>query len=168
MSTTSTDALIQQLCKDCESTKRLSCPMRRTATWFALAVPFVALVALLVPLPGDEHAGSRYHWLFLVEQVAMLATAVTAAIAAFAATIPGYRKLALLPLAALALWIGAVAYGAHEEGLSYGLAELARRPDWWCVRSIMALGAVPAFLMAFMLRQGARVVRDSRRPRAVK
>lgn len=155
MSTMHTDALIQKLCRDCEPCDRLACPTSRAAIWFALAIPYVAFIAFVI-LPGVEPGAHMQHWHFIVEQAAALTTTIAAAIAAFAATVPGRdRKLLLLPVAPLAVWIGAVVYGSATEGLDTGLQELMERPDWWCVRGILMLGAGPAVIMAVMLRRGA-------------
>jgi hypothetical protein len=155
MSTVNNDALVDQLCADCEPCRSVACPIRRAVLWFAVAIPAVMLVVLFVLPPGDA-AARMYDWRFLVEQAAALTIAVTAAVAAFAATIPGYdRRLLLLPALSLTVWLGSLAYGSFDEGLAHGLQELWQRPDWLCVRSILLLGAVPALSMAIMLRRGA-------------
>ena len=153
----STDALIHRLCDNCEPCNRLACPSTRAAIWLALAIPYVAVVAFFV-MPGDafELAVPTGDWRYAAEQAGALGTAIAAAFAAFAATVPGRdRRLLWLPVLPLALWIGAVAYGCAGEGLGAGLQEVAERPDWWCVRSMLMVGAGPAVIMAVMLRRGA-------------
>ena len=94
--TLDTNPLIESLALRAEPLPRLLAPWRRTALWLALSLLYVGVVAALhlaaTPLPGP--IGFR----LVVEQAAILATAVTAAIAAFSSVVPGRdRRLALCP-----------------------------------------------------------------------
>jgi hypothetical protein len=92
----------------------------------------------------------------VVEQVAALATGVTAATAAFATVIPGYdRKFFLLPVLPLAIWLGSLGQGCVQAWIELGPAGSSLRPDWFCFPAIVLVGAVPAIAMAVMLRRGA-------------
>jgi hypothetical protein len=150
-----TDILIERLCQNSRPVQPLCCPYARAKRWFAVAAPWVALAVLVVTPRGDLDA-MMLDWRYVVTQLAALATAITAAVAAFSATIPGYdRRLLLLPLLPLAVWIGSLGQGCVTDWLAHGPAGLALRPDWPSVRAILAVAAVPALAMVAMLRRGA-------------
>jgi hypothetical protein len=93
--------------------------------------------------------------LFMLEQAAALLTGVTAAAAAFATIVPGYRRsVILIPLAFCALWIGLVAAGALRDTRAAGVL---LDGDWRCVTTVLAGAALPALLMTRMIRRGAPV-----------
>jgi hypothetical protein len=152
-----TDELIRRLAADGGRVRRLRSPWLRTLLWLALALPYVAAVVsgklLMVDLP-QTLADPR----FVVEQAATLATAVAAAAAAFASVVPGFdRRVLLLPLAPLAVWLGSVGQGCVDDWLRLGAEGLAIRPDWECLPSAAVIGIVPAVAMVAMLRRGAAV-----------
>ena len=71
-------------------------------------------------------------------------------------TVPGRdRRMALLPLVPLAVWIGVLGDGCVREVLSGTPSGLGFRADWICLPIIAAVGAWPALLMLVMLRRGA-------------
>jgi hypothetical protein len=93
---------------------------------------------------------------FVIEQTATFATAIAAAVAAFASIVPGFdRRVLLLPLAPLALWLASVGHGCVQDWLRLGADGLVIRPDWDCLPSATIIGIVPAIAMIVMLRQGA-------------
>jgi hypothetical protein len=93
---------------------------------------------------------------FVIEQAATLATAFTAALAAFCSLIPGFdRRILLLPLASLAVWIASVGQGCVQDWLRLGADGLIIRPDWDCLPSAAVIGIVPAAVLVVMLRKGA-------------
>jgi len=93
---------------------------------------------------------------FLVEQIAALLTAITAAAAALATTIPGFdRRIVLFPVLPLALWLGSLGQGCLQDWIELGPGGLSLRPDWICFPAIVLVGAAPAIVMAVMLRRGA-------------
>ncbi|MGE0521633.1 MAG: NrsF family protein [Variibacter sp.] len=150
-----TDKVIERLVDSAGPVRRLARPWVRAVGWFAVGIPYVALVVLvmspradlLVKL-GDVH--------FSIEQVAALLTAITAAIAAFAATVPGYdRKIALLPVLPLVVWLGSLGQGCIEGWIRSGSITLNFVSDWFCIPAIILVGTVPAITMAIMLRRGA-------------
>jgi hypothetical protein len=103
-------------------------------------------------------AAKLAEWRFVVEQAAVLLTGVAAAVAAFAMTVPGYdRRVLLLPLPPLALWLGSLGVGCIQDFARLGLSGLSLEPDWVCFPGIMLVGAVPAIAMVAMLRRGALV-----------
>jgi hypothetical protein len=150
-----TDQLLQRLADGVEPAPPLAPPWVRTAAWLAVAATYVALVVFavsprsdfLVKL-GDPH--------YFIEQLAALATGITAAFAAFASTIPGHdRRLLILPVLPLAVWLGSLGQGCIQAWIQFGAQGLALQPDWFCFPAIVLVGAVPAIAMAVMLRRGA-------------
>lgn len=144
-----TEDLIERLAGDAAPVRPLPPPWRRAAAWFAVAVPAVAACVVIMS-PRPDLAARLADGRYLVEQGAAVATAVLAAVAAFAAEVPGQRRRpALLALAPLALWLGSLGQGCLAAGgMSFG-------PDWVCIPAIAMTGAVPAAVMAMMLRRGA-------------
>jgi len=150
-----TDHLIQKLADASTSVSRLPPPSRRVATWLMLSIPYLALVVVVMS-PRVDLATKVSDARFVIEQFATLMTGVTAALAAFASTVPGLdRRLLLLPLAPLAVWLGSLGSGCVEAWLQFGSDGLSLRPDWFCFPAIVLVGLIPAIAMAFMLRRGA-------------
>jgi hypothetical protein len=150
-----TDELIRRLAADARPVSRLRPPWTRAALWLALSVPYVAAVVwgkLAVLGTTDVLTDPR----FLIEQAATFATAVMAAAAAFASIVPGYdRRVLLLPLAPLVVWLASVGSGCLDDWLRLGAEGLAIRPDWECLPAASVIGILPAVVMLLMLRRGA-------------
>jgi hypothetical protein len=150
-----TDELIRRLQADVRPVRRLRPPWTRAGLWLALALPYVAVVVWaklsMLDLP-ETVADPR----FLIEQAATFATALTAAVAAFYSIVPGFdRRILLMPLAPLAVWLASVGSGCLDDWLRLGAEALAIRPDWECLPAASVIGIVPAVAMVLMLRRGA-------------
>jgi hypothetical protein len=153
--TTDTEKLIERLAEAAEPVRPLSHPWMRTAAWLLVAIPYVALVVLVVS-PRADLLTKALEWRYLVEQLAALATGITAAIAAFATVIPGYdRKFLFLPALPLAIWLGSLGEGCVQDWIRFGPDGVSLQPDWFCFPAIVLVGAVPAIAIAVMLRRGA-------------
>ncbi len=153
--TLDTDRLIQRLADNATPVRPLPRPWRRTMTWIGLAIPYIALVVYVVS-PRSDLAAKTFDSHFVVEQLAALATGVSAALAAFATVIPGYsRKFILAPLFPLAVWLGSLGHGCVQDWIRIGPDGLSLRSDWFCFPSIVLVGALPAIAMVAMLRRGA-------------
>jgi hypothetical protein len=155
--TLDTNTLIESLALRAEPLPRLLAPWRRTALWLALSLLYVGVVAALhlaaTPLP--EPIGFR----LVVEQAAILATAVTAAIAAFSSVVPERdRRLGLIPLVPLAIWLVTLGQGCLSDWQAAGAAGVALRPDPDCAPAAIALGILPTIAMLMLLRRGAPLV----------
>ncbi|HXF54384.1 MAG TPA: NrsF family protein [Hyphomicrobiaceae bacterium] len=150
-----TDELIKRLSADVRPVSRLAPPWRRAALWLALSLPYVAAVVWgKVAIVDAAHVLADVR--FLIEQTATFATAATGAVAAFASTVPGFdRRLLLLPLAPLAVWLASVGAGCIDDWLRLGPEGLAIRPDWECLPAASVIGIAPAAIMVLMLRRGA-------------
>lgn len=150
-----TNSLIQQLATTSKPTRPLSNPWARMAVWLAISVPYILLVVLVMSPRGDilEKLGDSR---FLIEQVAALATGISAAVAAFASTIPGYNKrYLLLPVFPFAVWLGTLGVGCLLDFSHHGLNGTTFHADWFCIPGIVIVGAIPGLAIALMLKRGA-------------
>ncbi|MDO9561569.1 MAG: NrsF family protein [Bradyrhizobium sp.] len=149
-----TDKLIAGLTEHADAVRRLPSPWVRTASWFAMAVPYVVAIVMIMT-PRDDLAVKFTDFRFLVEQVAALCTAIGAAVAAFQSIVPGYsRRLLLLPLVPLSVWLASVGEGCVEALLRGGALQTFTS-DFLCIPAIALVGALPAVAMTLMLRKGA-------------
>jgi hypothetical protein len=150
-----TDRLIQQLAADATPMRPLVGPWTRTGLWLALAIPYLALVVIVMsPRPdlAEQLADPR----FQVEQVTAFVTAIFAAVAAFALTVPGRnRAICLLPMAPLAIWLASLGYGCLQDWQTLGPEGLRLRIDWDCLPAAALVGIMPAVAIVVMLRRGA-------------
>jgi hypothetical protein len=149
------DHLIQQLAERAQPVTRLPAPWRRTARWLAASLVYVGVVVAACLLAGGGLSVSIDPRL-IVELAAILATAVTAAVAAFSSVIPGrHRRFLLLPLAPLGVWLATVGHGCLLDWQALGTAGLQVRADWDCALPALLLSVLPAGAMLLMLRRGA-------------
>jgi hypothetical protein len=150
-----TDRLIERLAESSGSVRPLARPLLRTAVWLAVAIPYVALIVIIMSPRTDllDRIGDAR---FLVDLLAALATGITAAYAGFASSIPGYdRRLVLLPVFPLSVWLASLGFGclsnlAKTDTLGFSI-------DLGCFPAIVIAGCVPAVAMALMLRRGAPI-----------
>ncbi len=150
-----TDRLIERLAEKADPVRRLAAPWVRTAMWFAIAVPYVGLVVLIMA-PRDDLLAKLSDFRFLLEQVAALSTGIAAAAAAFASIVPGYdRRITLLPLAPLGVWLASLGEGCVQAWMRDGAGGLSFTSDFLCIPAIALVGTLPALKMALMLRKGA-------------
>jgi hypothetical protein len=149
-----TGELIRHLAIGAAPVHRLPPPWLRTAMWLAISLPYVASVVVMKSAAIDflEKFDAR----FALEQTAILATALTAAIAAFASVIPGQnRKIYLLPLVPLTVWLASLGQGCASDWLRFGADSLHVHSDWECAPAAIFIGIIPAIAMVLMLRRGA-------------
>ncbi|SRR6266540_4263610 len=153
--TMDTEKLIGRLAEAVEPVRPLPRPWTETAAWSAIAIPYIALVVFVVS-PRSDLVAKMLDSRFVIEQVAALATGIVAAATAFATTIPGYdRKFLLLPVLPLAVWLGSLGHGCAEQWIQFGPDGLSLQPDLFCLPAIVLVGAIPAIVIAVMLRRGA-------------
>jgi hypothetical protein len=149
-----TDRLIASMTANADPVRRLPSPWIRTAAWFAMAVPYVAVIVMMM-VPRDDLAVKFTDLRYLVEQIAALGTAIGAAVAAFQSIVPGYdRRFLLLPLVPLSVWLASVGEGCIEAWLRGGALQNFTS-DFLCIPAIALVGTLPAVVMALMLRKGA-------------
>src|SRR5262249_14441732 len=130
--TMDTEKLIERLAEVVEPVRPLARPWIRTAVWLLVGVPYVALVVFVVS-PRADLIAKVSEWGYAIEQLAALATGITAATAAFATVIPGYdRKFLFLPVLPLAIWLGSLGDGCGEDWIRFGTDGLSMQQDWSC------------------------------------
>ncbi len=150
-----TEDLIRALVVDARTPCRpLAPPAVRLGLWLVVSVPWVAVVvAVMGPRPDLAVKAGELRW--LLEQGAALMTALTAAMAAFCACVPGRpRREQAVPLAPLLLWIGLLGAGGLSAWSLAGPRGLVLQADWACLPGIIMVGLVPGIAMAAMLRRG--------------
>jgi len=151
-----TNALIQELANSAAPVRRLPPPSARMLLWLALSVPVLVAVIWLM-MPGDINPiAALADRRFLLEEAVLLVTALAAAFAAFASVVPGYdRRILLIPLVPLAVWLASLGEGCWRNWVALGADGLTLRPDWDCLPPAILIGIVPALAMVMMLRRGA-------------
>jgi len=152
-----TNQLVQCLVAEVEPVRRLSPPWRRSLLWLNLSLLYIAVVAgiHLVASGGAGPIGPP----LVLEQAAMLATAVTAAIAAFSSVVPGRdRRCLLAPLIPFSVWLVTLGQGCLHDWQTHGTAGLLPGSDWGCALPAVILSILPAITMVVMLRRGAPLV----------
>lgn len=150
-----TDALIEALAREARPVRRLPSPSRRVARWLAVALPVVMLFGVLMG-PRPDLAEMLSKAAFLVPLLAAFMTAVCAAHAAFASSVPGTPKGWLwLPAVPLAIWIASLGRQCWQAWLAFGPEGVVFRPDLVCLPIIAMVGAVPAIAIVAMIRRGA-------------
>jgi len=152
------DHLIQQLAGRAQPVSRLLAPWRRTTLWLVASLLYVGIVVSAHLLAGGGLPGS-IEPRFVLELAAILATAITAAIAAFSSVVPGCdRRFLLLPLIPLSVWLATLGHSCLQEWRMLGAAGLHVRADWDCAVLALILSALPASAMLLMLRRGAPLI----------
>jgi hypothetical protein len=150
-----TDDVIERLAQEVQAVTPLQHPWLRAATWLSGALVYMAAVTLMMMSTGDATAnGAR--WWFLLPQIAAIAVSGAAAGAAFASVVPGASPRVLMwPVAAVVVWLGSLLVASFQEWTAIGTVGLAPPREWLCVAMIAIGGALPAWVMALMLRHGA-------------
>src|SRR5262249_49790161 len=151
-----TDALIEELASSATPVRRLPAPWAGMLLWLALSVPFLAAVIWLL-MPSDvSPAAALRDGRVLFEAAILLVTSLTGALAAFASVVPGYdRRILLIPLLPLAVWLLSLGEGCWRNWVALGANGLMLRPDWDCLPPAILIGIVPSIAMVLMLRRGA-------------
>lgn len=150
-----TQHLIERLADGAQPVARLPRPWRRTVVWLAIALIDLAMFVLVMS-PRKDLVAVLGNPSFVLEQLAALATGLTAGFAALASVVPGSnRRVLLLPLLPLAVWLASVGGGCAAAWIHSGPAGLLLRPDWECLPATAVIGAIPAIVIAVMLRRGA-------------
>jgi len=152
-----TSRLIHQLADGTRPVRRLPAPWRRVEIWLAISLPYVALVvaahSMGMPVDLAKLLSERQ---FVVEELATLLTAVAAATAAFCSVVPGYdRRVLLLPLPPLAVWLLSLGAGCVNDWVRRGAGGLELHADWSCLPPAAFIGIVPMLVLVVMLRRGA-------------
>ncbi len=150
-----TDDLIGRLAQHAAPVVPLRPPWRRAMVWVPGAVIYLGAITAALTSQADVVANGT-GWRFVFPQIAAVAVSVAAAVAAFSAVVPGAsRRVLWWPAAAIAIWFASLVPGSLQELTRSGPAALVSSREWLCVATIVAGGALPAWWMTVMLRQGA-------------
>jgi hypothetical protein len=150
-----TDELIRTLAADATPVRRLRHPVVRAVIWLVFSAGYVAVVVVAYRLFGTpiSLAGD---WRFVTEQLAMIATALTAATAAFCCIVPARSRLiALLPLVPLSVWLASMGEVCVRTWSALANGGIAPAGWWECLPPSALIGLGPAIVILAMLRQGA-------------
>ena len=150
-----TDRLVDALVDELEPVQPLGAPWLRVACWLAVslrATPLIVWAMGLRPdLPDKLDQG-----MFLAQQVAMLATALSGAWAALSATIPGTgRWRTWLPTVPLLLWLCLLAIQLGLEWPRSGSLTAHFGLDLECIPGIALTGLAPLVTIVALLRSGS-------------
>jgi len=150
-----TDALIESLAREAGPVRPLPAPMRRVWGWLAIALAFaLAMVWAIGPRP--DLAERLVEARFLLEQGAALATAITAALAALALTMPDAARFwRWLPVVPAGAWLATLGLGCLRDWAQMGPAGLRITADPECFVYIALIGSLPLLVLVLMLRRGA-------------
>jgi hypothetical protein len=150
-----TDDFVERLALGVRPVRPLRTPWVRGASWSLAASLYLGLLAVLMT-SRDDLAANAAAPRFIVQQLAAIATSVSAAAAAFVSIVPGYsRRVLLLPAALATVWLTSTLVGSSQEWPDTGLAGLALQREWPCVVTIVFGSTLPACCLMFMLRRGA-------------
>jgi hypothetical protein len=152
-----TPTLIRRLAADSRSRQPLARPWARTLAWVAISMMSLlgSLLGFAVVWPHPP-IGTLLDVRFLIEQAAAMATGIAAATAAFASVVPGSsRRVALLIVIPLAIWLGVLGQSCVQDWSDSGQSASLLRLHWACVPATLLAGAVPAIALILMLRRGA-------------
>jgi hypothetical protein len=150
-----TDDLIQRLGNELAPVRPLSAPWKRATAWLLAATGYLTAAILLAWVRHGELAPTR-EWLFVVQQLAVAATAVTASLGAFASVIPGAgQRLRMAPILPAALMMATLVIGCLNDLRAHGALGFGRETDWPCVISLTLGSALLWTLAMAMLRRGA-------------
>ena len=148
-----TEDLIQRLGDHLGPVRPLAPPWRRAATWLACAAAYVGAVVLIAWARGRTLDGLGSD---VAQQGALLATAVSASVAAFASVVPASdRRVLGIPMLPGLLVIVALVWGCVVDVRMQGTLGMGREADWPCVVSISLGGFLLWALGIAMLRRGA-------------
>lgn len=149
-----TNELILHLGADANPVRRLAAPWLRAALWVTISLPYVVGVAAMNTSAVDSLRAMDAR--FAVEQAAIFATALVAAMATFSSVVPGRSRSAyLLPLAPMAVWLASLGEGCVHDWIRLGADGLQIESDWRCGPAAIFIGIIPTIAMVTMLRRGA-------------
>lgn len=152
-----TSALIDSLVANAMPVRRLRPPVMRAASWLL----FVALMLTLVSVGQGvrpDLALKLHQPVFVTSVVAAVVTGVLAAMASFAASVPGRpRGWLLLPVPALIVWIATIGYGCLTNWVSVGPGGIALGETARCFATLAVVGMPLSLVMLIMLRHVARL-----------
>jgi hypothetical protein len=154
-----TEALIADLVTRATPVRPLPRPELRALAWLAGTLVVVVVVMAVHGIDSDQFQRALSDPRLIGEELATLATAVSAAIVAFRSTVPGAsRRWFFVPFVALAAWVMLTGAGCAADYAVLGTAALGLRLDTACFVPGAIAGALSAIAAIVMLRRGAPLV----------
>jgi hypothetical protein len=147
------DRLIGALAANLQPVRPLLSPSLRALAWLALVAAIAVALAMFANLPAMWHRLTATPDMVLAV-IGSIATAATAALAAFELSLPDRsRAWALLPLPAFALWLGASGLGCLRGYVLPGthVATMGETRD--CLVFIVGLSVPLSAVLILMLRR---------------
>lgn len=155
-----TPDLVELLVSELKPVRRLRSPVFRAISWVLVAGAVVILLGIGQGVRGDLSARLG-ETAFAVGIAATVATAVCAAVAAFALAVPGRSRLwALLPLPPLLTWISAVGHQCLTHWIRYDAGGMAMGETARCFATL-ALTSLPLWLLMLLMLRRSRPVREA-------
>jgi hypothetical protein len=148
-----TEDLIQRLGDHLGPVRPLAPPWKRAAAWLAWSAAYLSTVVLIAWARGRSLDGAGAD---VTQQGALIATAATASLAAFASVVPASdRRVLGIPLVPGMLVMATLLWGCLADVRMLGTLGMGRETDWPCVVSISFGGALLWAVGVAMLRRGA-------------
>ncbi|MCJ2119731.1 NrsF family protein [Methylobacterium sp. J-001] len=146
------ERLVEDLAGGLEPVRPLPSPALRAALWLGVAVLIGLILASRIDTAGFM-LRMRVPDLACAALGAVL-TAVAAAFAAFATSVPGRTKAwALLPLPPLALWVGASGFGCLRDWIAPGTGQPHPQEVAGCFSFLVCVSVPLSVLIVVMLRR---------------
>jgi len=146
------ERLVEDLAGSLEPVRPLHSPALRAALWLGAALLIGLILASRIDTAGFM-LRMRVPDLALAALGAVL-TAVCAAFAAFATSVPGRsRAWALLPLPALVLWVGASGFGCLRDWIAPGTGPAHPQEIAGCFSFLVCVSVPLSGLIVVMLRR---------------
>ena len=146
--------LIERLVADLKPVRRLRPPGVQWLLWLAVMLVIALALGSVADLASIRHRIMAVPdmWLAILGSIA---TAALSALAAFELSLPDRsRRWALLPLPALALWIGASGLGCARSWLVPGTHDASWAETRVCLTFIVGLSVPLSLFTILMLRRG--------------
>ena len=153
MAAMQTEEVIESLAAQLQPVRRLRAPLLRALGWLAL-VGAVGGVLIAQAVGSGIFMQRIAIPRVAVEDVATALTAITAIVAAFKLSVPGYSpRWAVLPLLPFLLWVGASGLGCLRNGMSLHGADGFSGDSPHCFAFIAGVSVPLAIGLFWMLRR---------------
>ena len=152
-----TAEVIDRLAREARPVRRLRPPALRALVWLAAAAVVVGVIAALEGVRPELGERLRNPW-YALSRAGAVATALTAALAAFELSIPDRAPRWLwLPVPFAALWLGSMGYGCIADWVIEGADGLALGHSADCFSAIVITSLPLGALLLVMVRHAGPV-----------
>ena len=148
------EALLADLVADLRPVRPVGAPWKRAMLWLLLVFAAAAVLAWFSDIPAMMHRLMAVPDMWLAVSGSTLTT-ILACFAAFQLSLPDRSpRWALLPLPALALWIGASGIGCARTWAIPGVTDASVMEAGHCLGFIVGLSLPLSAVILWMLRRG--------------